>query len=340
MTRTTIKDIANAAGVSVTTVSLVLNGKSNRISAKNRRLIKDIAQKMNYRPNKLAVGLIKKITNTIGLIIPDISNVFFSEITKGIEDFAHKKSYNLILCNSNDNHALEIESINMLIDQSIDGLIIIMSAESYGTKEQASLSLLKKASLPTVIIDCFNETDNFSTVSINNTKASYMAVEYLISLNHKRIACITGPLGPQTNTDRLNGYIKALQKHAIPYRKELIYEGNFRYQSGYNAISVLLPQRPTAILCLNDMMAYGAIKALKEQGINVPNDISVMGFDDIFFSQILEVPLSTISQPAYTMGKKAAELLLDDLTEHTPPKHIIFEPVIKIRQSTKKYQPK
>lgn len=336
MIRTTIKDIAKATGLSITTVSLVLNGKSNRISSKNRKLIKDTAKNLNYRPNKLAVGLIKKVTNTIGLIIPDISNVFFSEITKGTEDIAHKKGYNLILCNSNDRHALEIESINMLTDQSIDGLIIIMSAESYGEKEQVSLALLKSSGIHTVIIDCFNETNDFSTVSINNYKASYMAVEYLLSLGHKRIACITGPLGPQTNADRLNGYICALEKHGIHYQKDLIYEGDFRYQSGYDAIAALLPQKPTAILCLNDMMAYGAIKSLKEQGILVPDDISVMGFDDIFFSQILEIPLSTISQPSYDIGKKAAELLINEITENALPKHIVFEPVIKIRQSTRK----
>lgn len=334
--RTTIKDIAKATGLSITTVSLVLNGKPHRISKKSCKLVEDTAKKMDYHPNKLAVGLIKKITNTIGLIIPDISNVFFSEITKGIEDFARHQGYNLILCNSNDSHSREIESINMLNSQNIDGLIMIMSGESYGAKERKSLSLLKKISLHTVIIDCFNKVNEFSTVSIDNYRASEMAVEYLLSLGHKRIACITGPLGPQTNDDRLRGYAATLQKHNIPYDDSLIYEGDFHYQAGYDAVPILLPRHPTAILCLNDMMAYGAIKALQEQGISVPDDISVMGFDDIFFSQIIDVPLTTIHQPAYKMGEKSAELLLNELKDHTPPQNVIFKPMIKIRQSTKK----
>lgn len=334
--RTTIRDIAKATGLSITTVSLVLNGKPHRISRKNCKLIKETAKKMNYHPNKLAVGLIKKVTNTIGLIIPDISNVFFSEITKGIEDFAHEKGYNLILCNSNDKHLLEIESINMLNSQNIDGLILIMSAETCGKKEKETLSLLKNLGIHTVIADCFNKVNGFSTVSIDNFKASYMAIEYLISLGHKKIACITGPLGPQTNDDRLEGYITALKKHNIEYEKDLIFEGDFRYHSGYDAIPVLLPKKPTAILCLNDMMAYGAIKALKDQDINVPEDISIMGFDDIFFSQIMEVPLTTIQQPAYDMGKKASEILIDEIVNNSLPRNIIFSPVIKIRHSTRK----
>lgn len=335
--RTTIKDIARETGLSTTTISLVLNRKPHRIAAETCQLVFETAKRMKYRPNKLAVGLIKNVTRTIGLIIPDIANVFFSEITKGLQDALYEKEYNLILCNSNDNNQAELRLIEMLNSQLVDGIVLVMSSETYGEKEKASISALQKMEIPTILIDCFNESAGFSTVSIDNFQASKMAVEYLISLGHTSIACICGPLGPKTNDDRLAGYTAALEEHGINYNEDLIYEGDFRYDSGYNAVAKLLLKNPTAILCLNDLMAYGAMNALKEQGISVPDDISVMGFDDIFFSKITEVPLTCVNQPSYDMGRKAGELVMYEIEEHGEPQTITFESTIKIRQSTKKY---
>lgn len=336
MPRTTLKNIAQATGLSTTTISLVLNDKPHHISKKKCQLVKDLAVKMNYRPNRLAVGLIKKQSKNIGLIVPDISNAFFAEMTKGVEDIVRSNKYNLLLCNSNSKNSLELECINMLADSSVDGIIITMSPESYGEKEQLSLAALKNLGLHAVIVDSFNEIDQFSTVSIDNFQAACTAVEYLISLGHKRIACITGPIGPKTTENRLNGYKASLKKHNIIYDESMVYYGDYHYQSGYDAVSVLLANKPTAIFCLNDLMAYGAIKALKKQRINVPDDISIIGFDNIFFSQMIEVPLSTVSQPIYEMGKKAAQVLIDELTTKQKTQHIIFDPTLKIRQSTKK----
>ena len=333
---TTLKDVAKATGLSTTTVSLVLNGKPHRISEEKCKLVEDTAKKMDYHPNKFAVGLVKNITKTIGLIIPDITNVFFSEIVKGLEDKLHENEYNLMLGNSNDKHRLELSSVNMMNTQMVDGLVMIMSSETLGEKERQTLSALRKMNRPGVLIDCFNEPGGFSTVSIDNYKASYMAVEYLLSLGHHRIACICGPLGLKTNDDRLRGYTTALEQHGVSYDPALIVEGDFRYRSGYASIPVLLPKAPTAILCLNDMMAYGAINALKDQGVEVPDDISVMGFDDIFFSQIIAVPLTSIRQPAYTMGNKAGDLILQEISRHTKPRRVILDPTIEIRKSTQK----
>ena len=310
---TTLKDIARATGLSTTTVSLVLNGKPHRISKEKCRLIKETAKKMDYHPNRLAVGLIKHETKTVGLILPDITNVFFSEVAKGLEDVLQEHGYHLLLCNSNDRHERELSAIRMMNNQMVDGLIIVMSSETVGEKEKKTFAALKSMKRPVVLIDCFNESGGFSTISIDNFKASYIAVEYLVSLGHRRIACICGPLGLKTNDDRLRGYTAALADSGIPFEKALIYQGDFRYQSGYDAIPVLLPKKPTAVLCLNDMMAYGAMNALTNQGIRVPEDVSVMGFDDIFFSQITSVPLTVIRQPAYDMGKKAGHVLLSAL---------------------------
>ena len=332
---TTLKDIARATGLSTTTVSLVLNGKPHRISKEKCRLIKETAKKMDYHPNRLAVGLIKHETKTVGLILLDITNVFFSEVAKGLEDVLQEHGYHLLLCNSNDRHERELSAIRMMNNQMVDGLIIVMSSETVGEKEKKTFAALKSMKRPVVLIDCFNESGGFSTISIDNFKASYIAVEYLVSLGHRRIACICGPLGLKTNDDRLRGYTAALADSGIPFEKALIYQGDFRYQSGYDAIPVLLPKKPTAVLCLNDMMAYGAMNALTNQGIRVPEDVSVMGFDDIFFSQITSVPLTVIRQPAYDMGKKAGHVLLSALSVHAESQQIVFEPTIRVRKSTK-----
>lgn len=332
---TTLKDIAKATGLSTTTISLVLNGKPHRISKEKCQLIKETAKKMDYYPNRLAVGLIKHETRTVGLILPDITNVFFSEVAKGLEDILRSHGYHLLLCNSNDRHEQEISAIRMMSNQMVDGLIIVMSSETTGEKEKRTFAVLKRMKRPVVLIDCFNESGGFSTISLDNFKASYIAVEYLVSLGHRRIACICGPLGLKTNDDRLRGYTAALAACEIPYEEALIYQGDFRYQSGYDAIPVLLPKKPTAVLCLNDMMAYGAMNALNDQGIRVPDDVSVMGFDDIFFSQITSVPLTVIRQPAYDMGQKAGQVLLAELSTHDKPQQIVFEPTIRVRKSTK-----
>lgn len=333
---TTLKDIAKATGLSTTTVSLVLNGKPNRISKEKAQLVEETAKRMDYHPNRLAVGLIKHVTHTVGLILPDITNVFFSEVAKGLEDILQDNGYNLLLCNSNDKHKLELANISMMSNHFVDGLVIVMSSETIGPKEKQTFEALRRMKRPIVLIDCFNENGGFSTISIDNFKASFLAVEYLITLGHRRIACICGPLGLKTNDDRLRGYTAALQKHNISYDEQLIYEGDFRYQSGYDAVPALLPNRPSVFLCLNDMMAYGAMNALMNLNIKVPEEISVMGFDDIFFSQITTVPLTVICQPAYEMGHKAGEVILGEMSAHKSPQQIVFAPTIKVRKSTQK----
>lgn len=333
---TTLKDIAKATGLSTTTVSLVLNGKPNRISKEKTQLIEETAKRMNYHPNRLAVGLIKHVTHTVGLLVPDITNVFFSELAKGLGDTLQESGYNLLLCNSNDKHKLELANISMMSNQMVDGLVMVMSSETIGEKEKQTLDALRRMDRPVILMDCFNEDGGFSTISLDNFKASFLAVEYLITLGHRRIACICGPLGLKTNDDRLRGYTAALEKYRIPYDDQLIYEGDFRYQSGYDAVPVLLPGRPSAFLCLNDMMAYGTMNALMNQGIRVPDEMSVMGFDDIFFSQVTSVPLTAIRQPMHDMGCRAGTVILEEMASHTSPQQIVFEPTVKIRKSTQK----
>ena len=332
--RTTIKDIARQTNLSITTVSLVLNNKGQKIPEETKRLIFDAVEAMNYRPNKLALSLLRKKTYTIGLIIPDISNIFFSELGKGVEDRCREDSYNMILCNSNDEFLQEKQSINILADRSVDGIVIVISAESFGVKYEECLSTIRATGIPAILADCFDKAVDFSTIAVDNHEGSRLAMRHLIELGHRKIGCITGPLGLKTNVERLNGYINTLEEFDIQFEQSLVHEGNFRYQSGYDGTVKLLAKNPTAIFCHNDMMAYGAAKALKDRGYSIPEDISVIGFDDIFFSAYMDVPLSTVKQPVYQMGRKSAELLLEEINgSEIPKQHILFAPELKIRKS-------
>lgn len=335
--RVTIKDIAKACGLSTTAVSLVLNGKGKKISSEHTELILKIAKEMNYRPNQLAVSLVKRKTYTLGLIVPDITNIFFSELAKGIGDAGREDGYNLILCNTNDKHKLELEYVNTLADKGVDGILIAMSAESYGERGKQSIKFLKNCNIPVVIVDCFNEQTDFSSISVDNEKGAYMAVEHLISLGHTRIACVTGPTGPQANEDRFLGYKNAIRRYNIKFEENLIYEGDFRFYSGVESVEYLLPHKPTAIFCLNDLMAYGVIGGLKKHKIKIPKEMSVVGFDDVFFSDIMDIPLTTVQQPVYELGKKAVELLQDEINNKIVKKiNVFLEPKLIVRSSTRK----
>ena len=217
--RTTIKDIAQKTGLSITTVSLVLNGKADKISEESKELVLRVAKELNYRPNQIAVGLVKKRTNTLGLIIPDISNIFFSELAKGVEDEGRKYDYNVILCNTNDRHDLEVEYVNVLAAKGIDGIILDMSVEDSEEKARKSLSLLLSYGIPAVIVDRYSDDKNFTSIYIDNEQGAYLATQYLIDLGHKRIGCVTGPSSERTSMDRLRGYSKAMQEHNIPWMK-------------------------------------------------------------------------------------------------------------------------
>ncbi len=333
--RATITDIAEKTGLSITTISQVLNNKGQRFSKKTRDQIIEAARELNYRPNQLAVGLLTKKTKTIGLVIPDVCNIFFSEFAKGIENLARTEGYSVILCNSDDKFEFEAKNIQMLTDHNVDGIAIILSAESFGDKNEECLKALKMTGIPVILADCFNDVSGFNTIEIDNQKGSSIVVDYLLSLGHRRIGCIVGPQGLKSNKIRLKGYIDELEKNGIRPDTDLIYEGDFRYQSGYTGALELLPRRPTAIYCHNDMMAYGAMKALREKNLRIPDDISVVGFDDIFFSQHMDVPLTSIHQPAYQMGQQAGVILLEEIKNHnTEKRHIVFEPKLVVRQST------
>lgn len=333
--RTTIKDIANYTGFSVTTISLVLNGKADKIPQSTKKVIMDAADKLNYHPNQLAVGLVKKRTKTIGLVISDVSNVFFSNLAKGVEDECRRNGWNLILCNTNDQHKREMKYIQVLADKGVDGILFCMALDSTKDKAMESVQLMEKLRMPFVMVDRFLEVADCCSVIVNHRLGGYMATKHLLELGHRRIACVTGPLLLEDSTARLCGYREALEAEAVPYDKALVYEGNYDRESGMAAVEVLLEKEITAIFCFNDMSAYGAYKGLRKKGIAVPDEISLVGYDNIFFSEILDVPLTSINQPVYDMGVEAVQQLIAEIDSGSNTKKCItFQPKLIVREST------
>ena len=333
--KATIKDIARKTGLSITTVSMVMNNTGGKFSARTRKLVLDTAAELNYRPNQMAVGLHTKKSRSLGLIIPDIRNLFFSELAKGVEDFSRRENYTMLLCNTDDMFEEDCRSFEILADRGADGVIVAMSAGSQVQQSQTFMDMLRTSGIPVILADSFDDTQQFSTVAINNRAGSALAMEHLISLGHRRIACISGPPYLHTNQERLNGYWDALKAHGIRPEPSLLVEGDFRYNSGYDGAVDLMAHCPTAIFCHNDLMAFGAVKALRDNGYRVPENVSVMGFDDIFFSRYMDVPLSTVKQPAYQMGIRAAAILLEEIAHPEAEKqHLLLEPKLEPRAST------
>lgn len=325
----TIKDIAKRTDVSIATVSRVINNKSEGVSDGTRKRILEVVKELGYQPNALARGLVTKRTKTIGLIIPDIANPFFPDIARVVEDCANKQGYSVFLCNTDDNLHKESQYIKVLGEKCVDGIIFTSNAIP---KQEHTIELIKN-SIPLVLMDRWVELEGICGVFLDNLKGGYMASKHLIDLGHERIACITGPLYSKTAKDRLEGYKKALFEEGIPVDKSIIVEGDYKINSGFNAAEKLLNKKVTAIIAFNDLMACGACKSVKANGYRIPEDISIIGFDDIQLSQMME--LTTIRQPSYEMGIAAIKMLIKLIEHKKINKRIIsFEPSLIVRQST------
>ncbi|HOA40654.1 MAG TPA: LacI family DNA-binding transcriptional regulator [Halanaerobiales bacterium] len=307
--KVTIKDIAREAGVSVTTVSRVLNNKVD-VSPKTRQKVLDIINKLNYNPNSIARGLVMNKTYTIGLIVPDISNSFFAEIAKAIEEEIRSYGYSIIFCNTGNDKKRERESINLLKSKQVDGLI---GAFSNASKEE--IIALNKSGFPVVQIDRLVEDSQVPSVVVDNTVSGYLATEYLIKKGHKRIAHISGSLDTNTGIRRAAGYKKAMLENGLVVEEDLIIEGDFSQESGYQAMMQIMEENKdlTAVFAGNDMMALGAYRAIYDLGLKIPEDISIIGHDDFTLASLVRPALTTMQQPIYEIGELAARVLIDML---------------------------
>ena len=337
--RTTIKDVAKACGISTTTVSLVLNERECRVSESTRESILAAAKRLNYRPNKLAVGLVTRKTRTIGLIVPDISNFHFAELCKVIEGECQAKGYILLLGSYGESDEQAFEYFNAFIDKGIEGLVF---AKPFGIKlsdmDRRCFELAERARLPLVTFDKGLPGPYTRAVEFDFRKGGYLAAKHLVDLGHRRIGCIAGPSSLRSAIDRLKGYQKALREKGIPYDEDLVYEGNFDLESGQKALPYLLGKGVTAIFASNDMMALGVCKTAREYRIGIPKDISLVGFDDLFIDEFLEAPLSSVVHPSRELGRVGTRQLfaMIDGEEETPPIPRP-QPVLKARASTARH---
>jgi LacI family transcriptional regulator, repressor for deo operon, udp, cdd, tsx, nupC, and nupG len=326
----TIQDVAKASGVSVATVSRVLND-SPSVNPETRDKVQEVIDKLNYRPNLLGRNLRRSETKMALVLLPSISNPFYSKIVRGIEDVAHRNGYNIMLCNTNGDKQREKVYMDLLRNRLADG-VILMASE------------LNKDELSTIgiqfpVVQCceYKEGAKVSHVSIDNKNAAYRVIKHLISLGHKRIGMISASNKSVSTYLREEGYERALAENGIEPDKSLVRYGDYSFKSGVVATKGLLDmkERPTAIFAISDMMAIGAIKEIKAHGLKVPEDIAVAGFDNISIASMYDPTLTTVSQHQYDLGCTVMEVLLRQIRgELKEPQDVLLEHELIIREST------
>lgn len=316
----TIHDIAKLASVSSATVSRVLSNSSYPVSPELRMKILRIAKEHNYVPNLLGKQLKTKTSMTIGVVIPTITNLFYSSIILGVEEIARKNNYQVLLCNSFQNPELEDKYIQAMFEKQVRGLVI-----SSISSDKKQLKHFMELGLNVVALDQKVEVEDVSQVDFDYRQGGYMATRYLIGKGHRRIAYVTAPLDRPSRISIHEGYIDAMRESGLEPIVQAggneTYSGTYEFENGKEQTRRLLQsgERPTAIFACNDMMAFGVIHELHAQGLKVPEDVSVMGFDGIDFGQMMTPPLTTVLQPTYEMGRLACEMLMDVLIEGRKP---------------------
>lgn len=327
----TIKDVARLARVSISTVSRVQNGSAN-VRPETRERILQAFRQLDYEPNAVARSMIKKTTQSIGVIIPDITNPFFPAVIKGIEDLARKLGFSTILCNTDESVEDERKALQILRQKRVDGLIITAADEK-------GLHIKKAAGdgLPVVLVDRLVEEGNLDAVLIDNVFGAYQAARHLILQGHKKLGVIAGPQNLTPGRDRLQGFKKALREYGVQIEERYMKFGDFREESGYVLGRQLLeaPSRPTAIFACNNLMTIGLIRAILGSGLRIGVDIAVVGFDDIEIATMLNPPITVVTRPMYKMGSLAFELLMERIEGNGPEegRKVILIPELVVRGS-------
>ena len=326
--RVTIRDIAKKSGVSTATISRLLNNYTDCCSLETRKRIMAAIEEMNYRPNPIARSLATKRFNNIALIIPDVRNPFFTELSRGAEDVCNENGFNLMLCNTDGLKEKEDAYINNLFGM-IDGAIIT----TQNVEEENSLLVeLSEQGLPLATVERYAPcADALNGVRFDNLNGSIMAANLLLKHGHTKIMFITGPLSTTNARHRLEGYLDAMKNSGVEIDQELIRYGNYKIDSGYESVGKALREGKefTAVMTSNDMMAIGACKALREHGKRIPEDISVTGFDGTMFASIYEPPIVSVIIPAYEMGASAANQLMNELNKTGDGQRILqFAPAL------------
>jgi len=329
--KVTIVNVAEKANVSITTVSKILNNKADSISQNTIDRVMRVVEELNYTPNAIARSMITKKTGTIGLILPDISNLYFSGMARGVENIANRQGYHVIFCNTDDQQEREKESIQMLREKLVDGIIMVPALSSGIEHIQANMKNLKSYVLVDRVFNAYKY--NMNCVYVDNVAGGYEATKYLIEQGHKKIACITGYIGEDSTKDRLTGYKNALQEAGIPIDRTIIMEGKYRLSGGERCAEHLMEYEVDAIFVQNDLMACGVYRALQKAGKRIPDDISVVGYDNVDYSVIMSPTLTTVEQHYCKMGETAANNLIHDIEGKAYEPVVLFTPELVIRES-------
>ena len=333
----TIKDLARKLDVSVSTVSRALRSLPD-VNPETKKRVIELARELNYEPNSIALSLVTKRTNTVGVIIPSFIIHFYSAAITGMQEVLSEKGFNTIICQSAESLENEIKNVNTLLSSRVDGVIGSLSIETDSTEH---LEKIKRKGIPLVLFNRTTGNMSVPTAEVDDYQGALDAVQHLIDQGFKRIAHIAGPGALNISQKRKNGYLDVLRQNNRPIEEDLIVECDFSLESGVESTAHLmgLNNPPDAVFVVSDSAAFGSIKYLREQQIRVPEDLALVGFTDEPLSSLVYPPLTTVSQPSREIGRAAAELFLTQIEQEPEDRqasHKILKPELIIRQSSLK----
>jgi DNA-binding LacI/PurR family transcriptional regulator len=329
-----LKDLAKELNVSISTVSRALKDHPD-ISLEMRKKVKRLAIARNYTPNPLAMGLLKQETRMIGVIVPDLVTHFYASIISGIESYAKEKGFFTIIANSEESYKKEVESLENLLNARVEGLIVCLSKE---TNQYSHFKKLLEKDVPIVFFDRICLTGQTPCVSIDNKDASRNVIRHLRGQGYNRIAFVSGPEHLNISVERLAGYLEGVKECGLPEDEELIEKCNLSYESAGKAVKRLLnlTNPPDAVFCVNDTVAFAAMKEIKNKGLKIPDEVGLVGFTDDFHATVVEPALTSITHPTYKIGRKAASLFFERIKNKNTARTVVLKTKLIIRKSSMK----
>jgi len=328
----TIRDVAKRAGVAPITVSRVINN-SGYVNEKTRARVEIAIEDLGYVPNVLARSLRSRRTDTLGLILTDISNPFWTTVARGVEDAASDAGFNVILCNTDESEVEQDKYLHVLVQKQVDGVLLVPARSAV-----EPIKFIQSQNTSAVVLDRRIPNSQTDVVRCDSEGGAYQLTRLLLSLGHRRIAMLSGPLGVSTAEDRVAGYRRALAEAGVDVDAAPVCYGEFSLQSGYDMTLQVLARtpRPSALFAGNNFIAIGALRALRDTGLRVPEDLALVGFDDLPADLVVDPFLTVAAQPAYEMGRQATELLLARLSEEAPAAYqeIVLPTEIVVRESS------
>jgi len=329
--KATIYDVAQAAGVSIATVSKVIN-QTGRISDKTRKHVYQVMEKLKYEPNMVASALTKKSTYTLGLTLPDLANPFFAEIARAVEDRGREYGFSVLICSTDNDPDKEVQYLSLLTQKRVDGIISAVRIQN-----DHFLKKMLQHHIPFVLITREMPTLAVDTVMVDDFLGGYLAGSHLVELGHKRIAILVEDMDNTSNLERIRGCRQAMANSNVMLDEGLVLISGYSVECGKSTMKKLLSidERPSAVFACNDLLAIGAIQAAREVGLQLPSDLSVVGFDNTILATIIDPPLTTISQPIQEIGRRAVDLLIQEIKQEKVLKQrVVLLPDLVLRKSS------